>query len=79
MRPVAIAMTLTCAALLAACGDDGNSGPGVEDFYPVLPAEGGEVGAQAGEIEAVGQLVSGPALATRPLTTIEQLLQRIYK
>jgi N-acetylmuramoyl-L-alanine amidase len=25
------------------------------------------------------QLVSGPTLATRPLTTIEQLLQRIYK
>ena len=61
MRHVAIAMTLTWGSLFAACGDDGTSGPGVEDFYPVLPAEGGAIGAEAGEIEAAGQLVSGPA------------------
>ncbi len=59
MRHVA-ALTLACGSLLLACGDDGG-GPGLADYYPELPAEGGAVATHAGAITTADQLVHGPA------------------
>ncbi|MBK9031121.1 MAG: PHP domain-containing protein [Myxococcales bacterium] len=53
-----------CALVFAvACGDDGSSGPSLEDFYPPLPPTGGAQGVWTGEITAAtaGELLTGPA------------------
>ncbi len=59
MSRFVLALVATGAA--AACGDDG--GPGLEDFYPELPPEGGATGASAGELTAdrAAKLLTGPA------------------
>ena len=61
MRTAPTLLALALAPWLAACGDDGDSGPGLEDFYPELPPEGGATGARAGMITSADQLVTGPA------------------